>query len=311
MFKNRSKRSDKIGLLPYISEPLYGLSPNDPQMMGWEIVKFNIPEAWKNSEGEGVVCAVLDTGCDLDHDDLRSNLLDGINFINKNESPYDRNGHGTHVSSTIAACNNNKGMVGVSPKTKIVPVKVLSDNGSGSSESIVDGIYWSADNSKIDFITMSLGSPSPHPEIAKAIDYAAQKGKIIFCAAGNNGPSSDIMYPAKYPETIAIGAIDENLQRTNFSCSGDSLDFLAPGHNIMGCAPNNSYAKMSGTSMSNPFAVGIASLLLSYNIKRKLFKLSTAQDYINILKDYAQTLHDPNYSSSKKYQGYGILYPVL
>lgn len=305
------RKKDKIGLLPYISEPLYGLSPNDPQMMGWEITKFNIPKAWKNSEGEGVVCAVLDTGCDLDHDDLKSNLLEGKNFVEKNSSPIDKNSHGTHVSSTIAASNNGLGMVGIAPKTKIVPVKVLGNNGSGSINSIVEGIYWAADQREINFLTMSLGSSGSSPEIEKSIDYAVSRGKIIFCAAGNSGPNTDIMYPARYKNTIAIGAVDENLNRTDFSCSGDSLDFLAPGHNIMGCVPKNSYSLMSGTSMSNPFAVGIASLLLSYNLKTNKFQLNDYSDYVKVLKDYCKPLNDSRYERSKKYQGYGILYPIL
>jgi subtilisin family serine protease len=310
MIKNWFKREPKIGLLPYISEPLYGLKPGDAQIMGWEILKMNIPEAWKNSEGEGVVCAVLDTGCDLSHDDLKNNLLQGKNCIEKNSSPIDRAGHGTHVSSTIAASNNHCGMVGVAPRTKIVPVKVLNDNGNGSVGSIVEGLYWSADHSSVNFITMSLGSSGSHPEIEKAINYANQKGKIIFCAAGNSGPNTDIMYPAKYPNTIAIGAIDENLKRTSFSCSGESLDFLAPGHEIMGCTPNNSYSKMSGTSMSNPFAVGIASLLLSYNLKAKKYKLSNYDDYKKVFRQFSRPLSDSRYGTAKKYQGYGILYPV-
>jgi subtilisin family serine protease len=311
MFKKWLKKEDKIGLLPYISEPLYGLKPGDAQIMGWEIIKFNIPRAWENSQGEGVVCAVLDTGCDIDHDDLKDNLLEGKNFIENNSSPIDINGHGTHVSSTISAINNGYGMVGVAPKTKIVPVKVLDDKGNGSVSSIVQGIYWSSDNKNINFLTMSLGSPGSHPEIQKAINYANTKGKIVFCAAGNSGPGEDIMYPAKYSNTIAIGAIDSNLKRTNFSCSGESLDFLAPGNDIMGCIPKNKYSKMSGTSMSNPFAVGIASLLLSYNLKNNKFTLKNYSDYIKILKEYAQPLKDSRYSNLKKYQGYGILYPVL
>lgn len=309
MFKKWFNSKNKIGLLPYISEPLYGLSPNDPQMMGWEISKFNIPNAWKSSEGEGVVCAVLDTGCDIEHDDLKDNLVQGKNFVEKNMEPIDRNGHGTHVSSTIAASNNNKGMVGVAPKTKIMPVKVLSDRGSGSVQSIVEGLYWAADRN-IHFITMSLGSSASNPDIEKAIDYASDRGKIIFCAAGNSGPETDIMFPAKYRNTIAIGAIDENLKRTPFSCSGDSLDFLAPGHNIMGCAPKNQYAKMSGTSMSNPFAVGIASLLLSYNLKVNKFVLKDYNDYIKTFRQYSQPLNDSRYGTDKKFQGYGIIYPV-
>lgn len=309
MFKKWFNKT-KIGLLPYISEPIHGLSPNDPQTLGWEIIKFNITEAWKYSDGEGVVCAVLDTGCDLDHDDLKNSLVDGQNFVEKNTSPIDKNGHGSHVSSTIAASNNGKGMVGVAPKTKIMPVKVLGNSGTGSVGSIVEGIYWAADQSSVNFITMSLGSSGSQPAIEKAIAYANSKGKIIFCAAGNSGPNTDIMYPAKYDNTMAIGAIDENLQRTSFSCSGDSLDFLAPGHNIMGCIPNNKYAIMSGTSMSNPFVVGLASLLLSYNNKHKKYTLNTYDDYVEVFKTSCKPLSNPE-QRSRRYQGYGIIYPVL
>jgi subtilisin family serine protease len=310
MFKKWFSKN-KIGLLPYVSEPLFGLSPTDPQTMGWEIKKFDIINAWKLSEGDGVVCAVLDTGCDLEHPDIKSNLIEGKNFVEKNNLPIDRNGHGTHVSSTIAASNNGYGMVGVAPKTKIMPVKVLGDNGNGGVGSIVEGIYWVSDQPQVNFLTMSLGSSGPNKEIEKAINYASNKGKIIFCAAGNSGPDADIMYPAKYENTIAIGAIDENLQRTPFSCSGDSLDFLAPGHNIMGCIPGNKYAKMSGTSMSNPFVVGLASLLLSYNNVNKKYILNTSQDYIQAFKQSCKPLRDHRFESIKKYQGYGIVYPIL
>lgn len=308
---NKWFKNKEISLLPYISENIHTISPNDPQIMGWEITKFNIPNAWNLSDGEGVVVAVLDTGCDLDHQDIKDNLIEGINFIEKNSSPIDKNGHGTHVSSTIAASNNNRGIVGVAPKSKIVPVKVLGNSGTGTVGTIIDGIYWASDQTNINFITMSLGSSGSNKDIEKAINYAENKNKIVFCAAGNSGVDSDIMYPAKYPNTIAIGAIDENLQRTVFSCSGDSLDFLAPGHNILGCAPNNKYAKMSGTSMSNPFAVGIASLLLSYNLKNHKYKLSDYNDYKNILKQYSKPLNDIRYGTAKKYQGYGIIYPVI
>jgi subtilisin family serine protease len=303
-------RKNTISLLPYIEEPLFGLSPNDPQLVGWEINKFNIQEQWRISQGEDVIVAVIDTGCDFNHADLRNNVIKGMNFVEKGADPMDRNGHGTHVSSTIAACNNGFGMVGVAPKAKIMPVKSLNDSGGGDLSNVVDGIMWAADNNA-DIITMSLGSPSSASPLEKAINYAASKGCIIFCAAGNSGPSRDIMYPAKYNHTIAIGAIDENLERTDFTCSGDSLDFLAPGHNIMGCVPNNRYALMSGTSMSNPFAVGCAALLCSYNKKHQRYNLKTTDDYIEVFKSKSQKLNNPSYTGKRKYEGYGIMYPVL
>jgi subtilisin family serine protease len=109
------------------------------------------------------------------------------------------------------------------------------------------------------------------------------------------------MYPAKYDECIAIGAVDYRLERTSFSCSGDSLDFLAPGQDILGCVPDNKYAIMSGTSMSNPFAVGCSCLLLAYNRKCGKYKLNNVNDYIDVFKTTAINLKNPSHKNNKKY----------
>jgi len=300
----------KISLLPYIEEPVYGMSTSQPTILGWEITKFNIPKYWRQSRGEDVIVAVIDTGVDFNHEDIKNNVITGKNFVEIGQDPMDVCGHGTHVSSTIAAEDNGCGIVGVANRAKIMPVKALDNNGNGNMQAISAAIKYAAD-SGADFITMSLGSPYPAPAIKQAIDYAASKNCIIFCAAGNSGPAVDIMYPAKYDHTIAIGAIDKNLRRTDFTCSGDSLDFLAPGHDIVGCIPNNKYSLMSGTSMSNPYAVGLACLLLSYNKQEKKYKLDTCEDYIEIFKKTAQDLKDPRYEAIRKYQGYGIMYPTL
>lgn len=292
-------------LLPYIRENVYGHSTASSQHMGWEIRKFNIDTNWIKSQGQGVTVAVIDTGCDLDHPDIKDNLLQGINTIDSKSSPADDNGHGSHVAGTIAAVNNGIGMVGVAPKTKIIPIKSLDKSGSGTSVDIANGIIWASENGA-DLITMSLGAPDQNPYISEAIDYAKQKGCVIFCAAGNSGPGKDIMYPAKNKNTIAIGAIDSRLRRTDFTCAGNALDFLAPGQDIFSIVPNNSYAIMSGTSMSNPYVVGCASLLLSYKRKtNKNLKLTT-EDYIEYFKKCSIPLQDQKHQS-KKYQGYGVL----
>lgn len=296
----------KYGLLPFIREDLSGLNTGSGQFIGWEIVKLNVQDKWSHSKGEGVVVAVIDTGCDLYHDDIKNNLLNGINIIDSKKDPEDDNGHGTHVSSTIAAENNNIGMLGVAPKTKIRPVKVLDKKGNGSSASIAKGVKWAIDQN-VDIITMSLGSKYNDPQIYETIKEAYKKNIIVFCAAGNSGEKEQIMYPAKYKETIAIGAIDEHFQRTSFTCSGEELDFLAPGHNIFGAVPGNKYAMMSGTSMSNPFAVGCASLLIS-KLKKENKKYST--EYIrDIFKYNTIDVLNENHRN-KKYQGYGIIRPI-
>lgn len=304
------RKNNKISLLPYIREDIHSMSTRSPAIKGWEIIEFNIPSFWQQSRGEGVRIAVIDTGVDINHEDLKNNIEDGINIIDPSKEPLDVVGHGTHVSSTIASIDNGYGIVGVANKAKILPIKALGDDGNGSIFTISRAVRWAAD-AKVDFITMSLGAPVSNPQLKSAIDYAETMGCVVFCAAGNSGPSVDIMYPARYDNVIAIGAIDKNLQRTDFTCSGDSLDFLAPGHDILGCVPGNSYALMSGTSMSNPFAVGLAALLCSYNKREKRYKLDNYQDYIDMFKETAVSLKDPRYKGNPKYEGYGIMQPTL
>lgn len=300
----------KYSLLPFIRKDIESLSTDVLQIYGWEIKKFDISKHWSISSGENINIAVIDTGCDLTHKDLKPNLLDGKNFVNRLKSPKDGNGHGTHVAGTIAAINNDIGIVGVAPNAKIIPIKSLDDNGSGNIKDIINGIIWAADQ-KVDFITMSLGSPYPSKDLEQAIDYARKNGCVTFCAAGNSGEDSDIMYPAKYNNTISIGAIDEKLERTNFTCSGEELDFLAPGHNILSCVPSNSYAVMSGTSMSNPFAVGCAALVASYRQKMGLQKLESVDDYIQYFAKNTIKLKSKKFSGQRKYEGYGIINPYL
>lgn len=296
-------------LLPHIKENIYGLNYSAAQIFCWNILKFNIPELWVKSQGDGVKVAVIDTGCDLDHPDLKNNLLQGKSFVD-NKDPIDDHGHGTHISGIIAAENNNCGMVGIAPKTKIIPVKALDKSGNGAYQNIAKAIMWSADQ-RADFITMSLGCPSDIKDIRDAIKYATKKGSVIFCAAGNNGPSSPIMFPARYSETISIGSIDQNLKRSVFSCSGKELEFLCPGENIISCVPKNNYAIMSGTSMSAPFAVGAASLLLSFiRSQQSRSVIFDKQFYIDNFKKHCKNLSDKK-MNSKIYQGYGILYPSL
>lgn len=303
------KRKNDCGLLPFTREDIYGLDPKSAQIIGWEISKFNINSLWDYTQGEGVITAVIDTGCDINHIDLKDNIIDSINLINNTKDPIDDNGHGTHVCGTIAASNNGYGMVGVAPKSKILPIKALNSQGSGNNITIAKAIKIATDK-KCDFITMSLGSPYKSKELEDAIKYANSKNTIIFCAAGNSGPSTPIMYPAKFDKTVAIGSVDRNLKRSNFTCKGKELDFLSPGENIFSCVPNNSYAVMSGTSMANPFAVGCAVLLLSYAKKiGKQHKLSSYDDYINILKQSVDHLTDKKHKNNKEYEGYGVLLP--
>ncbi len=294
-------------LFPYEIQNVFSIQ-EATQKSGWGITAFDLPKAWQKTKGEGVKIAVLDTGCDLTHPDLASNLLPGKNFINPNKEPLDDNNHGTHVCGIIAAENNEIGVVGVAPKAKIIPVKVLDKQGSGDVRSVCEGIIWSVDVAKADFICMSLGCPQPVDEVRKAIQYAMSKKIICFVAAGNSGVTKEIFYPANYPETIAIGSIDENFNRSSFSNTGENLDFLAPGSKILSTVPKNWYAIMSGTSMATPFVVGVAALFLSYARQNNLeIKLETNVDYIEEFKKHTTNIEKSK--SNRFYEGFGILDP--
>jgi len=298
----------RCNLLPFDREEILSIQ-DAAQQVGWEITAFNLPDAWKYSQGEGVKVAVLDTGADLDHPDLAGNLLPGKNFINPRKEPEDDNGHGSHVTGIICAENNDIGMVGVAPKSKVIPVKVLDHKGAGNLLNVANGIRWAADQG-VDFITMSLGSPKPVQQVRKAIQYANKKGIVVFCAAGNAGKTRSIFYPANYPETIGIGAIGEDFDRAKFSCTGDDLDFLAPGVKIFSTVPDNWYAVLSGTSMANPFVTGVAVLLLSYKRKNKLkIKLDTAEDYRRVFKANTMPTKNPEFAGKKFFEGFGIIDP--
>jgi thermitase len=279
------------------------------QEVGWQITAFDLPNEWAVTQGEGVKIAVLDSGADLQHPDISDNLLPGINLVRRNNPPQDDNKHGTHVTGIICAQNNEIGMVGVAPKAKVIPVKVLDGRGNGDMNLVAEGVRWAADNGA-DIISMSLGSPSPQQQLRRAIQYAAAKGIPTFCAAGNAGNTENLFYPANYPETISIGSIDLSLDRSSFSNTGQNLDFMAPGRDIFSTIPPKWYATLSGTSMACPFAVGVAALVLSYVRNNKVrIKLDSVDDYRRIFRENCTPISNAKFAGKKFFTGLGIIDP--
>ncbi|MEH2120457.1 S8 family peptidase [Nostoc sp.] len=256
---------------------------------GADLVKA--PEAWAHGyTGKGVVVAVVDTGVDYNHEDLKNNIwtntkeiagngIDddgngyvddnyGWNFADNNNNTLDNNGHGTHVSGTIAGENNNYGVTGIAYDAKIMPVKVLDESGSGSFNSISKGIRYAVDNGA-NVINLSLGGPYSNSTLESAIDYASSKGVIVVMAAGNDGGSSP-EYPASYAykSGIAVGAVDRNNNMPDFSDRSGTKQIAyvtAPGVKVYSSVPNNQYATYSGTSMAAPHVAGVVALMLSAN----------------------------------------------
>lgn len=299
----------KCKLFPFVREDIFSIQ-EVTQQASWGITAFDLPKAWQDTQGEDIVIAVLDTGCDLDHPDLVENLLEGYNVVNPRKPPEDGCGHGTHVTGILVAGNNEIGVVGVCPRAKVRPVKVLDDKGNGNLLNVAKGIKW-AIAQNVDFISMSLGSPIPVPQVLGAIREAHEKGIVIFVAAGNAGDTKEIFYPAAYKETISIGAIDEGMKRAKFSNTGHNLDFLAPGVDILSTVPDNWYAKLSGTSMAQPFACGVGALLKAYVKKRPELGivLNKSEDYREWFKKYTTPVTNGNYQDPHFYQGFGIIDP--
>ncbi|MEI7831667.1 MAG: S8 family peptidase [bacterium] len=229
----------------------------------WGMVKVEAEAAWDISTGAGTVIAIIDTGIVANHVEwsaVANKLVSPMNMIGDG-SPSDGHGHGTHCAGIAAAPMNNGGVVGVAPNAKIMPVKVLTDEGHGSSSDIAAGIIYAADNGAT-VISMSLGSPNYDNATYEACQYAVDKGVIVVAAAGNNG-SGVQFYPAAYPGVISVAATSMDDTRATFSNYGATwVDIAAPGVDITSTYPGG-YKSLDGTSMACPFVAGACALLKS------------------------------------------------
>lgn len=208
--------------------------------------------------GQGVKVAIIDTGISI-HEDL--SVKGGKNFISKNGSYIDDNGHGTHVAGTIAGLNNNLGVVGVAPAAELYALKALDKNGSANWSNIAQAIDWAITN-KMQIINMSFGGSVGSKTVERVINKAYNSGILLIAAAGNEGANS-IIYPANYSTVIAVGATDDTNTIASFSNRGSKLELVAPGVDINSTFLGNSYISASGTSMATPHVVGTAALIWS------------------------------------------------
>ncbi|EIT86265.1 peptidase S8/S53 subtilisin kexin sedolisin [Fictibacillus macauensis ZFHKF-1] len=225
------------------------------QKQSWGYRKLGFATSYHNGlTGEGVKVAVLDTGIDRHHKDLK--VRGGVSFISK--SYNDDNGHGTHIAGIIAAQNNTFGVIGVAPNVQLYAVKVLDEEGEGYESDVIAGIEWCIQH-KMDIINLSLGDEGAH-DLTAIVKKATAKGLLLVAAAGNDGKANHNDYPAKFKEVLSVGSIDENRRLSSFSNRG-KVDVVAPGDFIYSTYANQSYAFMSGTSMAAPFVTGTLALL--------------------------------------------------
>lgn len=248
----------------------------------WHYEMINAPQAWEITPGSSeVTVAVLDTGIDSDHPSL-SNFVDtslGETFVGG--TPEDVQGHGTHVAGTIASYGE---VSGVMQEATLVAVKVLGDDGSGSSYGIQQGILYAADINA-DVINMSLGGGGYDQGTSDAIDTANEAGTVVVAASGNDGASS-VSYPAGYDGAIAVGSVTSTETRSNFSNYGEGLEVMAPGSDIYSTYPDGQYRTYSGTSMASPHAAGVAGMI------RAIDSTLSVSEVRNILSNTAQDAGD-------------------
>jgi thermitase len=245
------------------------------------------------TSGSGIKVAVLDSGVDLDHPDINPKVVLRANFSGAatNEDNY---GHGTHVAGIVAASHNTYGVAGVCPGCTILAGKVLDDRGIGSSSGLANGINWAVSNgAKV--INMSIGVRASRT-LETAINNAWSKGVVLVAAAGNGGNQTKI-YPAAYPNVIAVAATDNKDAKASFSTYGASwVDLAAPGVNVYStfpdqdfalAEPNNrslSYDVGNGTSMSSPIVAATAALAWSRILLRR------ARQYAAIVESTADKI---------------------
>jgi len=275
------------------------------ETIDWGLQAFGVPQVWAKTRGGGVRVAVLDTGIDANHPDLKGAVVAMRDFSGSLEGAVDRQGHGTHVAGTIAARQNQQGVVGVAPQCQLLVGKVLGDDGAGSEQSVAAGIHWAV-SQRADIISMSLGSSRASRRIGEAVEAANRAGVFLITAAGNEGRPDSINFPARRRETIAVAATNRSGQATSFSSRGPQVDIAAPGEDILSTWPGGRYARLSGTSMATPFVSGVVALLLAAERRPRAPAL---RDVKWLREQLARTAVDAGPPGKDNALGWGLIDP--
>jgi len=254
--------------------------PLRSQQYGLDIVESDA--AHRVTTGQGAVVAVVDSGVRADHQDLQGRLLPGFDFVDNDADPSvgaEGDGHGTHVLGISGANSGNGiGVSSVAPGAMYIPVRVLGNDGSGSSNGVARGIDFAVARGA-DVINLSLGDQlgavsDSGSNFAQAIDRALDAGVVVVAAAGNSGlPVCE--QPSGQGRILCVGSVDENRQRSFFSSFGSGLGVVAPGgsallgRDILSLFNESagSYTELAGTSQAAPHVAGVAALLVSRGLK--------------------------------------------
>ena len=295
-----------IRLIPYIkNDEFRGISSNS-------IYGLNMIQAksfWNQSEkGRGINIAVIDSGCDIEHENLRDCIAGVRNFTDEDDKNpnivTDRVGHGTHVIGIIGA-NGKNGVYGVAPNSNIYVLKAINSSGTGKVSWVANAINYAIEK-KVDIISMSLGMSSNSEKLEKSVKNAIRNNILVVCAAGNEGDgnseSFEYSYPASYADVISVGAVDKKGRPASFSNANLVIDLLAPGVEIVSTYPGNRYASLTGTSMATPYVTGSIALLKVWSYNEFQRNLTEEELYAQLIK------HTITLDYSRAIQGNGLLY---
>jgi thermitase len=263
-------------------------------------------EGWQETTGNSMVTvAVIDTGVDFSHPDLKRNILPGgRDFVFGDLDPSDDHGHGTYVCGIIAAdTNNREGVAGITWNCSILPIKGISAAGEGYTSWVIEAIVW-ATNWGVDIINLSVGASEVSRALEEAIHYAWQRDILLVSCAGNH--NRQVAYPAAYEDVMAVAGTDHLDHRSAFSNFGPQIEVAAPATRIYVCFPTwgveegaRPYGFISGTSLSCAFISGFASLIKSAK------PWLTAKEIRNIIRFSADDVNAIDHPGWDRYLGYG------
>jgi serine protease len=270
----------------------------------WHLKTLNVAGAWAVATGAGVTVAVIDSGVDSHHVDLEGQVLPGLDLVDaKGDADTDLVGHGTTVSALIAGKDDNAGVVGIAPKAKILPVRVLDEaNRYDDAVIVANAVRWAVDHGAR-VINLSLGGSGSSPALAAALDYAFAKDVVVVACTGNTNASSSsgVWYPAREPGVIAVAGMERSGDVLwPGSITGDETVVTAPATQLVGARPTG-YWRVQGTSFAAPMVSGTAALI------RSRWPDMSAGEVINRI---IRTARDRGPEGRDNKYGYGMVDPT-
>ena len=285
------------GLFDYVEPDYYAQqgqsTPNDSYYNSqWHLPKIGSAAAWTRTTGSAsVVIAVVDSGVYSAHPDLASKVVAGWNFVKNNADTSDVTGHGTEVAGVVAAATNNGiGVAGVSWASVVMPLVTVDATSFSAYSNIAAAIQYAVDHN-VRVINVSIGGTASSNTLQAAVNYAWNRGALVFAAAMNSAVTTP-NYPGACDHAVAVSATDENDHLAVFSNYGPWLTLSAPGADILTTMNGGGYGYVNGTSFASPIAAGVAALVLAAN------PALSNQQVLDILKQSADHPGEPGFDSN-------------